>query len=108
MNLLIQNGRVIDPANKVDGKLDVLVSGGKIAKMGKPGSIPADGAELIDASGKLVVPGLIDMHVHLREPRFEYQETIAPGPDAARAGGFASVCCMPTTHPVNDNQSVTE
>jgi dihydroorotase len=108
MNLLIQNGRVIDPANKIDEKLDVLVSGGKIAKLGKPGSMPADGAEVIDASGKLVVPGLIDMHVHLREPGFEYKETIATGTAAARAGGFTSVCCMPNTNPVNDNQSVTE
>src|SRR5512143_593644 len=107
MNLLIQNGRVIDPANKVDGKLDVLVSGGKIAKMGKPGSIPADGAELIDTSGKIVAPGLIDMHVHLREPGFEYKETIATGTAAAKAGGFTSVCCMPNTNPVNDNRSVT-
>ena len=91
MILLIQNGRVIDPANKVDGKLDVLVSGGKIAKMGKPGSIPADGAELIDASGKLVVPGLIDMHVHLREPGFEYKETIATGTAAACSNDMGSV-----------------
>jgi dihydroorotase len=108
MNILIKNGRVIDPANKVDGKLDVLVSGGKIAKIGKPGSLPANGAKVIDASGKLVVPGLIDMHVHLREPGFEYKETIETGTAAARAGGFTSVCCMPNTSPVNDNRSVTE
>jgi dihydroorotase len=108
MNILIQNGRVIDPANKIDGKLDVLVSGGKIAGLGKPGSIAADGAEVIDASGRLVVPGLIDMHVHLREPGFEYKETIATGAAAAGAGGFTSVCCMPNTNPVNDNRSVTE
>src|SRR5512142_2396407 len=108
MNLLIQNGRVIDPANKVDDKLDILISGGKIAKIGKPGSIPADGAEIVDAAGKLVVPGLIDMHVHLREPGFEYKETIATGTAAAQAGGFTSVCCMPNTNPINDNRSVTE
>lgn len=108
MNILIKNGRVIDPANKVDGKLDVLVSSGKIAKIGKPGSLPANGAKVIDASGKLVVPGLIDMHVHLREPGFEYKETIETGTAAARAGGFTSVCCMPNTSPVNDNRSVTE
>src|SRR5512147_166805 len=108
MNIFIKNGRVIDPANKVDGKLDILVSGGKIAKIGKPGSVPANGAEVIDATGKLVVPGLIDMHVHLREPGFEYKETIATGTAAARAGGFTSVCCMPNTSPVNDNRSVTE
>jgi dihydroorotase len=108
MNLLIKNGHVIDPANNVDEKLDVLVTDGKIARLGKPGSISANGAEVIDASGKLVVPGLIDMHVHLREPGFEYKETIATGTAAAKAGGFTSVCCMPNTNPVNDSRSVTE
>ncbi len=108
MNILIKNGHVIDPANKVDGKHDILVSDGKIAKLGKPGSIPANGAEVIDASNKLVVPGLIDMHVHLREPGFEYKETISTGTAAAKAGGFTSVCCMPNTNPVNDNRSITE
>jgi len=108
MNLLIKNGHVIDPANRIDEKLDILVSGGKIASVSKPGSIPGNGAQLIDASGKLVVPGLIDMHVHLREPGFEYKETIATGTSAAKAGGFTSVCCMPNTNPVNDNRSVTE
>jgi dihydroorotase len=108
MNILIKNGHIIDPANKVDEKLDLLVSDGKIAGLGKPGSIPADGAEIIDAAGKLVVPGLIDMHVHLREPGFEYKETIATGTAAAKAGGFTSVCCMPNTDPVNDCRSVTE
>jgi dihydroorotase len=108
MNLLIKNGHIIDPANRVDEKLDILVSDGKIAKLGKPGSISADSAQVIDAAGKLVVPGLIDMHVHLREPGFEYKETIATGTAAAQAGGFTSVCCMPNTNPVNDNRSVTE
>ncbi len=108
MNILIKNGHIIDPANKVDEKLDVLVSDGKIAKLGKPGSLPANGSQVIDAAGKLVVPGLIDMHVHLREPGFEYKETIATGTAAAKAGGFTSVCCMPNTNPVNDNRSITE
>ena len=108
MNTLIKNGHVIDPANGVDLKLDVLVSDGKIAKLGKPGSISEKGTQAIDASGRLVVPGLIDMHVHLREPGFEYKETIATGAAAAKAGGFTSVCCMPNTSPVNDNRSVTE
>ena len=108
MDLLIKNGHVIDPANKVDKNLDVLVIDGKIAKLGKTGSLPADGAQVIDATGKLVVPGLIDMHVHLREPGFEYKETIATGAAAAKAGGFTSVCCMPNTNPINDNRSVTE
>ena len=108
MNILIKNGHIIDPANKVDGKFDLLVSDGKTAKLGKTGSLSSSGVEVIDAVGKLVVPGLIDMHVHLREPGFEYKETIFTGTDAARAGGFTSICCMPNTNPVNDNRSITE
>ncbi|MHB8846775.1 MAG: dihydroorotase [Nitrospirota bacterium] len=108
MNILIKNGHIIDPTNKVDEKLDLLVADGKIVKLGKPGSIPANGAEVFDATGKLVVPGLIDLHVHLREPGYEYKETVATGTAAAQAGGFTAVCCMPNTSPVNDNRSVTE
>jgi dihydroorotase len=108
MNILIKNGQVIDPANKVDEKLDILVNDGKIAKLVRQGSIPVNDAQVIDAAGRLVVPGLIDMHVHLREPGFEYKETIATGTAAAKAGGFTSVCCMPNTNPVNDSRSVTE
>lgn len=108
MNILIKNGRVLDPANQVDDKLDLLVSDGKIVKFGKTGSFSANDAQVIDAANRLVVPGLIDMHVHLREPGFEYKETIATGTAAAKAGGFTSVCCMPNTNPVNDNRSITE
>lgn len=108
MNILIKNGHIIDPANKVDGKIDLLVADGKIAKIGKTGSLPLNGAQVIDAAGKLVVPGLIDMHVHLREPGYEYKETIATGTAAAKAGGFTAVCCMPNTNPVNDSRSITE
>ncbi len=108
MIIAIINGHIIDSANNVDEKLDIRVDDGKIVKIGKPGSVSANGAQVVDASGKLVVPGLIDMHVHLREPGFEYKETIATGTDAAKAGGFTSVCCMPNTNPVNDNRSVTE
>jgi dihydroorotase len=108
MNILIKNCHIIDPANNVDEKLDLLVADGKIAKLAKPGSITANGAQVIDASGKLVVPGLIDLHVHLREPGYEYKETVATGTAAAKAGGFTAVCCMPNTNPVNDNRSVTE
>ncbi|MDH4162682.1 MAG: dihydroorotase [Nitrospirota bacterium] len=108
MNILIKNGHIIDPANKIDEKLDLLVSDGKVAKFGKHGSVSADGAEVIDALNMLVVPGLIDLHVHLREPGFEYKETIATGTAAAKAGGFTAVCCMPNTNPVNDSRSVTE
>lgn len=108
MNILIKNGRVIDHANDIDEKLDILVSEDKIAKSGKPGSIPTNNAQVVDAANRLVVPGLIDMHVHLREPGFEYKETIATGTAAAKSGGFTSVCCMPNTNPVNDNRSITE
>ncbi len=108
MNILIKNGHIIDPANNIDEQLDLLIFDGKIAKIGKPGSIAANGAQVVDAAGKLVVPGLIDMHVHLREPGFEYKETIETGTTAARSGGFTTVCCMPNTNPVNDNRSVTE
>jgi dihydroorotase len=108
MTLLIKNGHIIDPANKVDGKFDLLVADGKIAKLGAPGSLPSNGAQVTDAAGKLVVPGLIDMHVHLREPGYEYKETISTGTAAAKAGGFTAVCCMPNTNPVNDSRSITE
>jgi len=108
MNILIKNGHIIDPANNVDGKFDLLITDGKIAKLGAPGSVPPDGAQVIDAAGKLVVPGLIDMHVHLREPGYEYKETIATGTAAAKAGGFTAVCCMANTNPVNDSRSITE
>lgn len=108
MNILIRNGHIIDPANTVDEKLDLLVADGKVAKLGKPGSLSAEGAQAVDATGKLVVPGLIDLHVHLREPGYEYKETVATGTAAARAGGFTAVCCMPNTNPVNDCRSVTD
>ena len=108
MNILIKNGHIIDPANKIDEKLDLLITDGKIAKIGKSGSIAANGAEILDAARKMVVPGLIDMHVHLREPGFEYKETIETGAAAAKAGGFTAVCCMPNTSPMNDSASVTE
>jgi dihydroorotase len=108
MKILIINGTVIDPANKVEDKLDLFVSDGRIVALGKRGSLSADGAHVIDAAGKLIVPGLIDMHVHLREPGFEYKETISTGTASAKAGGFTSVCCMPNTSPVNDNRSITE
>lgn len=108
MNILIKNGHIIDPANKIEGKFDLLVADGKIAKLGAPGSLQSNGAQVIDTAGKLVVPGLIDMHVHLREPGYEYKETIATGTAAAKAGGFTAVCCMPNTNPVNDSRPVTE
>lgn len=105
MNLLIKNGRVIDPSQGLDDTLDVVVENGLVKEIGKGLNAPA-GAEVVDASGKYVVPGLIDMHVHLRDPGLEYKEDIVSGTRAAAAGGFTSVCCMPNTKPVIDNKSV--
>ncbi len=105
MSILIKGGRVIDPANGVDDTLDLLIKDGKIAKTGK--NLDATGAEVIDAAGKLVAPGLIDIHVHLRDPGYEYKEDIVSGTRSAAAGGFTSVACMPNTSPVNDNKAVT-
>jgi dihydroorotase len=106
MSVLIRHGRVIDPG-RINGPADVLIENGKIAAVG-PGLKAPAGATVIDATGKWVLPGFVDLHVHFREPGFEYKETIATGAAAAVAGGFTSVCCMPNTQPVNDNQSVTE
>lgn len=103
---LIRNGRVVDPGNKVDGKLDVLIEDGKIAKVGA--KLDAAGAVVVDAAGKVVCPGLIDVHVHFREPGTEAAETIASGAAAAVAGGFSTVCCMPNTKPALDNQAQLE
>ena len=103
--LIIRNGRVIDPASKTDAIQDVLMVDGLIAATGP--SLTASGAEVFDASGLIVAPGFIDMHVHLREPGFEHAETIESGSRAAAAGGFTSICAMPNTKPVNDNATVT-
>ncbi len=105
MRILIKGGRVLDPAHGIDGTFDLLIEDGRIARIDK--DIAAEGCERIDASGKLVTPGLIDIHVHLRDPGFEYKEDIVSGARAAVAGGFTSLACMPNTKPVNDNQSVT-
>ncbi|HXF93504.1 MAG TPA: dihydroorotase [Nitrospiraceae bacterium] len=104
--LLIRGGRVIDPGRQ-NGVADVLIEDGRIAAVGRHLSAPRS-ATVIDATGLLVLPGFVDLHVHLREPGFEYKETIESGTAAAVAGGFTSVCCMPNTNPVNDNQSITE
>lgn len=100
--LLIKGGQVVF-ADEVKAA-DILLENGKIEKIGK--NLKADGAEVIDAAGLTVFPGLIDMHVHLREPGFEYKEDIASGSAAAVAGGFTQVCCMPNTDPVCDNAAV--
>ena len=103
MKYLIKNGRVIDPANKIDDILDILISDGKIEKTGKSLS---DKAELIDAKGMIVAPGLVDMHAHLREPGREDEETILTGTLAAIKGGFTSIACMPNTEPPLDNPAI--
>jgi dihydroorotase len=107
MSLLLRGGRVIDPANNLDAVQDVLIAHGKIERLGRSLEAP-EGTEVVDASGKIVCPGFIDMHVHLREPGYEYKETVATGTRAAAAGGFTAVCCMANTNPVNDNGAVTD
>ena len=102
--ILIQGGRVIDPSQEMDTTADVLLEDGKVAAVGTDLGQP-EGAEVIDAGGKVVAPGLIDLHVHLREPGQEDQETVATGAMAAAAGGFSAVCAMPNTDPVTDNQA---
>lgn len=106
MTLLIQGGHVIDPG-RVNGVADVLIENGTISAVGPALKAPA-GATVIQAKGQLVLPGFVDLHVHFREPGFEYKETIQSGTAAAVAGGFTTVCAMPNTNPVNDNQAVTE
>ncbi|MDO9558188.1 MAG: dihydroorotase [Syntrophales bacterium] len=116
MRLLLRGARVVDPSQPIDEKIDILIENGKIVRMGKNiykaktqnGEESPSTLKTLDLRGKIVVPGLIDMHTHLREPGFEYKETIQTGCEAAAAGGFTAVACMPNTNPVNDNRSVTE
>src|SRR4030043_2326504 len=121
MRILIKNGHIIDPSQGIDSIGDILIEDGKIqeikmqktplhpplTKGGQRGDNDSE-LKIIDAKGLMVMPGLVDMHVHLREPGFEYKETIKTGTIAAVKGGFTTVCCMPNTYPVNDNASVTE
>ena len=105
--LLLKGGRVVDPANNRDGAFDVLIENGVIARVDR--GLPADGAEVFDVRpGWIVAPGLIDIHVHLREPGQEHKETIASGTASAVAGGFTAVACMPNTEPVNDHAGITQ
>lgn len=106
--ILLKGGRVLDPEQGIDGILDVLIDHGVVEKIGENISLEPPSGEVIMVGGKIVVPGLIDMHTHLREPGYEYKETIATGSQAAAAGGFTAIACMANTHPVNDNRSVTE
>ncbi len=107
MKLLIANGHLIDPAAPENTGMSVLVEDGRVSAWLKPGDSAPEGCEIFDASGLLVAPGFIDMHVHLREPGQEHKETIASGCAAAVAGGWTSVCPMPNTQPINDNAAIT-
>ena len=105
--LLVAGGRLVDPSQGLDGRFDLLLEDGKVARVEERLEAP-EGAETLDASGLVVAPGFIDIHVHLREPGQEYKETVESGTAAAAAGGFTAVACMANTDPVNDNRSVTE
>jgi dihydroorotase len=107
----IKGGRIVDPRQRMEKSLDILINKGRIERLLPPGTFypPRDSdIRQVDASGMVVTPGLIDMHVHFREPGEEYKETIATGSKAAAAGGFTAVACMPNTNPINDSRSVTE
>ena len=106
MKVLIKSGRVVDPANNIDEKFDVLIVDGKIAELAP--NIDAGDAEVINAAGTIVAPGLIDIHTHLREPGLEYKEDIISGTMAAAAGGVTSLTCMPNTTPVIDNLPIAQ
>ncbi len=109
--ILIRGGQLVDPANRIDAPRDLLLRNGKVDAIDMPGKLNAlakkEAAEIIDATGLIVAPGLVDIHVHLREPGQGYKETIATGTAAAAAGGFTSVCAMPNTIPVNDSPEST-
>jgi len=104
-SLLIKNGTIIDPSQSLEAKRDLFILDGRIAAIEE--KIDGLNVEILEADGLIVTPGFIDLHTHLREPGFEYKETIETGSRAAVAGGFTSICCMPNTNPVNDNSSVT-
>jgi dihydroorotase len=107
----IKGGELVDPRKGEEKKLDIVIKKGKIEGLLPPGEFnPTNDMDvkIIDASGMIITPGLIDMHVHFREPGEEYKETIATGSQAAATGGFTAVACMPNTSPINDSRSVTE
>ena len=108
MGVLIKNGRVIDPSQSLDMVSDIYVQGDRVREISERIDTPRKSDTVIDASGQIVAPGFVDIHVHLREPGYEHKETIKTGCLAAAAGGFTSIVCMPNTNPINDNASVTE
>jgi dihydroorotase len=105
--LVIRGGRVIDPANGLDGVRDLVIADGRIASCTPSATVPRD-ARTIDATGLVVCPGFVDLHTHVREPGYEYKETVATATRAAAAGGFTTICAMPNTNPINDTRAVTE
>ncbi len=107
MDLHLRRGRVIDPANELDEPADVVIRDGRIDRVGRDLATPS-GAVVVDCDGMVVAPGLVDIHVHFRDPGFEYKEDIPSGLAAAAAGGFTTVCGMPNTKPVNDQRTVTD
>jgi len=107
MKILLKGGRVIDPSQNIDSTMDILIDGGTISRI-ESNINPKSGIRVFDLKDKIVSPGLVDMHTHLREPGFEYKETIRTGSESAVAGGFTSIACMANTEPVNDSRSVTE
>lgn len=107
MGLLLRGGLVIDPAQALEAARDILIEDGRLMALVAPGSVTEAGHRVIEAADFVVCPGLIDMHTHLREPGQEYKETIATGGQAAAAGGFTAIACMPNTIPVNDSATVT-
>ena len=107
-SLLIQRGHVIDPTGGVDQEMDLLLRDGRVAEIAAPGKLRGQADKTFNARGLIVAPGLIDLHVHLREPGQLHKETIVTGTAAAAAGGFTSVCIMPNTLPVNDSPEITE
>src|SRR5262245_47707451 len=108
--LVFRGARVIDPASNLDEVADVVVEQGRITRVGRGAGQELSGerVRVIDAAGRWLTPGFIDLHVHFREPGQEYKEDIASGLRAAAAGGFTAVCPMPNTRPVNDNRAITE
>jgi dihydroorotase len=104
MRILLKNGRLVDPAGSRDEELDIHIVDGRIESLGKSLAVP--GSQVMDLKGKVIAPGFLDMHVHLREPGYEHKETILTGCTAAAAGGFTGVCCMPNTDPAIDDESV--
>src|SRR5579864_5146445 len=105
--LAIRNGILIDPAEHLEGKYDLLLKDGRVVEVASTGKLRGKADDTFNARGLIVAPGFIDIHVHLREPGQSHKETIASGTMAAAAGGFTSVCTMPNTNPVNDSPEIT-